>query len=152
MHDIHPLSIDLRHAARQSVERSFELDDAFFAGLDQDEIQGGHVKGTLRVEPLSADAFGVRITATAELRVVCDRCLDELIYDVDIDEQMQLRYGNPDDYVPAADDDADVRIIPETDLTADLSWDLYEFLELALPLQRTHDEGDCNPDMLRLLS
>ena len=30
----------------------------------------------------------------------------------------------------------------------DLSWQLYEIIETALPMQRVHAEGECNKDMV----
>ena len=42
----------------------------------------------------------------------------------------------------------DIKFIPKNTNMYDASWDVYEIVELSLPIQRTHQVGECNEDML----
>ena len=48
--------------------------------------------------------------------------------------------------------DADLTVIPYSQLNYDMAWDIYELILLNLPLRRIHSEGECNADMLSRFS
>lgn len=142
--------IDLRNAQNAPIGLQQTLGDAFFAALDQEEIHGGEIQVEVQVKPSAGDSFRVSVKAQGEVRVICDRCLEELTLPVDTTAEMTLRYESEDDYEDNTD--YDVTVIPFTANTYDLSWDIYEFIELSLPLQRTHAEGQCNDEMTRYIN
>ncbi len=75
----------------------------------------------------------------------CDRCLDDLVYDVDLSDSV-LVYGG--DGEPANDE---AKMLPSRSYVYDLSWDVYESVVLSLPLQRVHAEAECNSAMMKYL-
>ena len=140
--------IDLRKAVVAPIDLQQTLGDSFFAALDQSEIHGGEVEVQISVRATAGESFLVKIKAQGEVRVTCDRCLEELTLPVSTEEKMTLRYGDEAD---AQDESYDVIVIPFTATTYDLSWDIYEFIELALPLQRVHEDGQCNDEMTQYI-
>lgn len=142
------ITIDLRKAADAPIDLQQTLGDSYFTALDQDEILGGEVEVSIHVKAAAAESF--RITAKVEgtVKVICDRCLDEVTLPVQAEQQMTLRYG---DQTEEQDDAYDVTVIPFTANTYDMSWDIYEFIELALPLQRSHPDGECNEDITQFI-
>ena len=77
--------------------------------------------------------------------MTCDRCLDDLVLPVAVEETRILK----DD--PAAREATDERITLLDGGHYDAAWELYELIELSLPLQRVHDVNDCDPDVVSRL-
>ena len=77
------------------------------------------------------------ITIDAECRingtvtVPCDRCLEDL--------ELEVGTGFEESYVNDGDD-------------LDFSQDVYDFVCVALPMQRVHEEGECNQETIKYLS
>lgn len=142
------ITIDLRNLENAPIDLQLTLGDSYFAALDQDEILGGEVRVAVSAKAVAGDSFLFRISVAGKVRVLCDRCLEEVTLPVETTEQMALRYGAETD---AADESYDVTVIPFSANTYDLSWDIYEFIALALPIQRTHADGECPEDMTQYL-
>ena len=68
---------------------------------------------------------------SGSLTVPCDRCLEPL--------EIEIETSFSESYVP--DDD-----------TLDFNQDVYDYACTALPLQRVHAEGRCNPETIKFLS
>jgi uncharacterized protein len=82
-------------------------------------------------------------------KVLCDRCLDPLVYPVDGHERLIIKFGDE-----SYEETDEVVVLPATEHRLDLSQYIYEYLHLLLPIQRVHGtdaEGNslCDPDMLR---
>ena len=45
----------------------------------------------------------------------------------------------------------DLIIVPEDDESFDISWFLYEFIQLNIPIKHVHAPGKCNPAMIKML-
>lgn len=142
------ITIDLRKATDAPLDLQQTLGTTFFAALDQDEILGGEVRVEIKVKATAGDSFNVSINAEGVVSVACDRCLEEVSIPVCTEAQMVLRYG---DTTNDADGSADVTVIPFTATTYDLSWDIYEFICIALPLQRVHKDGECNEEITQYI-
>lgn len=142
------ITIDLRNLANAPIDLQLTLGDSYFAALDQDEILGGEVHVAVSAKAMAGDSFLVSVKAEGEVRVACDRCLEEVTLPIETTEQMVLRYGDESD---AADEAYDVTVIPFSANTYNLSWDIYEFIALALPIQRTHADGECPEEMTQYI-
>lgn len=138
-------TVKLRDVAK-SPSLSFHLDDAFFQELDQEEITGGDVEVALTVKPGAGDVFHFNYTMKGTARVLCDRCLEEVSLPVDFSDSVQIAHGDPED------DNGDAIIIPFSQLTYDVAWDMYELISVHFPLQHVHPDGECNPDMISRFS
>ncbi len=132
------------YAVKQSVyECEYELDNDFFKSLDQQEILGGNVHAQVQLNALRG-RFLLRLHVEGEVRVLCDRCLDEMLQHVKGEEELPVELTND-----TADADI-VQVDPETGML-DLSWLLYELTEISLPIVCRHQSGECNPQMEELL-
>ena len=63
--------------------------------------------------------------------VPCDRCLEAL--------EITIETGFSETYAPESDE-------------LDFNQDVYDYVCTALPLQRVHEEGECNPETIKFLS
>ena len=124
--------LQLRELPQGKHHYSFRLDDAYFQGIEKSEITGGEVNIDADLTLRESD-YSLHLKAQGEVRLICDRCLGEMSYAVDVE----------DDILPADDD--------EPSETLDLKWSAYEMITINLPLVHSHPEGACMQDMQQLL-
>ena len=136
------LNINLAQAAQAASSLHIELTDRFFADLEQEEIGGGVVHAEILVKASACSLFNVYVKVQGHVTVACDRCLDPLTLEVQAEDVVRVKDADPDDA-----DDPELHYLKANDPCYDLSWDLYEIIETALPLQRVHPEDECNQDM-----
>lgn len=107
---------------------------------------GGNFEVSLKVHETAGDWFEIAVAVTGEAVVMCDRCLDDLQLPVKVEDVVKVYAGTEEQ------NDPDVNVLLGVGYKYDLSWDVYELIELSLPLQRVHDMDSCNPDMLDRLA
>lgn len=135
--------INLRSLRDGEHAFSYDLDDDYFAEIGA-EITAGDV--SVEVTCIKrADIFKLHIALEGYVVVACDRCLDDVEVDVETERDLVVKYG-----AEYCDDDDEILIIPERDGVLDLRWMLYEEIALSLPLQRNHEEGECNSSMMQI--
>lgn len=139
MPSIEPLKIDFKsiQADKKSIE--CHLDASFFEALEQDEIVGGEVYIQLSIRRSSGDVFLLSLEAKGEVEVECDRCLGVLKLPVDLFDELKVKEEETDDFI----------VLPyEVSGIYDLSWLVYETIEINLPMQRVHADGECDEKMI----
>lgn len=124
-------------------EFAYRLDDAYFANIGG-EITSGEVEA--KVECVRhAEVYQLTISLDGYVVTACDRCLDEVELDVVTERNLVVKLGA--EYQEESDE---IIIIPEREGVFDLQWLLYEDIILDLPLQRMHEDDDCNSSMMAL--
>lgn len=124
----------------------FEINDGFFAEREYSEIQQGKVVVSLdidRQETLMVLHFGIEGT----VRVACDRCADEFDLPIRDEREFFLKLGTEN-----AQESDDVEVVPAEQADYDISSLVYEFIILAVPIHRVHPEGQCNPEVMAMLT
>ena len=111
---------------------SYHLCSAYLAAQEKSEITGGEVDVEAELTLRESD-FDLHLKAKGDVKLTCDRCLGEMSYAVDVE----------DDILPDESDE-------QTD-TLDLRWLAYEMITINLPLVHSHPEGACMQDMQKLL-
>lgn len=137
------LNINLAHADEAAKRLDIELTDSFFANLEQEEISGGDLHAVIHLKASAPDIFTIQIHVEGKVTVACDRCLEPLSIPVDASDTIKVKDAAPDE-----SDDPELRYLEARQSSYDLSWDVYEIVETALPMQRVHPEGECNEDMV----
>lgn len=120
----------------------FEVDDAFFATFENSYVQGGDLKVELDLDKrpdLAIAAFQVE----GEVKVNCDRCLQQFERSVEGDFLLHIKTGLPD-----PDQDEVLFIDPETS-SINFATYIYECISLLLPIAIVHEDiKDCDQEML----
>ncbi|MBQ2025514.1 MAG: DUF177 domain-containing protein [Paludibacteraceae bacterium] len=137
---LNPLKLSLRQLENTVTEFSYQLDDAFYQGLEQTEIKGGLVQAKVVIKKV-ADAYDVTLTQQGYIVVECQRCLDDMSWQVDVTDHLVVKFGT--DLTEQTDE---LVVIGEQELF-DIGWYLFEFAALTIPICPTHEEGECNPEM-----
>ena len=140
--------IPLNGLAAGMTEFSWQAGKEFFDSFENSEILDAHLDADVRVEK-SGRYIGVDCDVRGEVTVECDRCLDELDMPVDVEIRLSVKYGSEESSEDPQQGEREVIFIPETDAEMDMSQIIYDYVCLSLPMQRMHDEGECDPEVMK---
>lgn len=121
-------------------EYEFALDKTFFDNMECEGIHGSTLKAHVMVT-YKHDLYDIKMDVQGQLILTCDRCLDELPWDVDAHYEVTVKYG--DDY----NEDDDQLTIPYEDATLNIAYMLKDTAVLAIPMKHVHPMGKCNRAM-----
>ena len=127
---------------------SWQAGKEFFDSFDNTEILDAHLDTDVVVEK-SGRYIGIDCDVRGHVVVECDRCLDELEMPVDVEIRLSVKYGDEEPSEEAHPGEREVIFVPETDAELDLSQIIYDYVCLSLPMQRTHELEDCNPEAIK---
>jgi uncharacterized metal-binding protein YceD (DUF177 family) len=83
--------------------------------------------------------------------VECDRCLEDLEIPVDLDVLLSVKFGESESADENQDGEREVIFLPVDNTELDMEQIVYDYVCLSLPLQRVHEDGECNPDAMKYL-
>ena len=127
---------------------SWQIGKEFFDVFENSEILDAQIVADVRAEK-SGRYVGVDCDVRGRVTVECDRCLAELDMPVDVEVRLSVKYGDEESAEEPQPGEREVIFVPETDAELDLSQVIYDYVCLALPMQRTHDEGECDPEVMK---
>ena len=104
----------------------------FFEAFENEEILAADLQIRILVEK-SGRYIGVDCDIEGSVTVECDRC-----------EEVESELGH--------DGEREVIFMSEDDAELDMSQIIYDYACLALPMQRVHREGECNPSAMKYFS
>lgn len=136
--------IDLRDLKEGLTEMSFPLDDGFFGRLDGASLKKGKLRCDLSV-CRTGTFFELKFHIEGVVVVPCDLCLDDMEQPIVADQAIACKLGDED----RSDDDPIV--VARENGMLDISWLVYEFVNLAVPIRHVHAPGKCNAAMMSLL-
>lgn len=126
-------------------EFEYHLDNDFFGMIGEEEIQKGDIKCKVTVAKTSKQSE-LNFELEGKVVVECDRCLEEMDQPIKTTGHLIVRFGKE-----FKDDGDDIVIIPEEQGFINISWFLYEFITLAIPIKHVHPYGLCNKNMSKKL-
>ena len=126
-------------------EFEYHLDNDFFGMIGEEEIQKGDIKCKVTVAKTSKQSE-LNFELEGKVVVECDRCLEEMDQPIKTTGHLIVRFGKE-----FKDDGDDIVIIPEEQGFINISWFLYEFVTLAIPIKHVHPYGLCNKNMSKKL-
>ena len=128
----------------------FEINKEFFDLFEESEVKEGALVAITEVEKRSSH-IDLVIKITGNVRICCDRCLEMFDQPVGCENRFLVKFGKVRD-----DSDPDILTVPADEHELDMQQYFYEFIHLALPIQRVHPEdkdgkSTCEPVMLEKL-
>lgn len=138
-------SIQLKTMEIGTSEVEYQLNNEFFEAIGEEAIQKGNVTAKVRIVK-SAKQSELFFELEGRVVVLCDRCLEEMYQPIKADGHLIVRMGKE-----FKDDGDDVVVVPEEQGEINVSWFLYEFVELAIPIKHVHPFGQCNSGMANKL-
>ncbi len=155
MSELETYQIDLKGLKEDMNVLEYDLDDNYFAALDGSELEHGalHVSVSIRK---TAGLFELLFHIEGTVTVICDLCLDDMQQPVDTENRLMVKLTT--DNRPRTTDNGDratendeLITVSEDDGVLDLSWFIYEFIMLAIPIKHVHAPGKCNRAMTEKL-
>jgi Predicted metal-binding, possibly nucleic acid-binding protein len=129
---------------------NFEINKEFFDQFEESEIKEGSLTAVVEANKLTTHIdLSVRIEGS--VNVSCDRCLELFRQPLSCENRLLVKFGHVSD-----DSDPDIITLPADENEFDLRQYFYEYIFLALPIQRVHpvdEDGKsaCDPEMLKKL-
>lgn len=139
-------SIQLKTMEVGKSEIEYHLGNEFFEAIDEEAIQKGNVTAKVSITKTLKQSE-LHFELEGKVVVLCDRCLEEMDQSIKTSGHLIVRMGKE-----FKDDGDDVVIIPEEQGIINVSWFLYEFIELAIPIKHVHPFGRCNSGMASKLN
>ena len=138
------LKIDLKELNEGLTKLDFNLGDAWFDSLDEEEIKRGDIRVSIDVRR-TENYFELDIHTKGTVIIPCDLCLDDMEQPIETDDRLVVKFG--EEY----SEDDDLITVDEREAVLDVSWFIYEFIALNIPAKHVHTPGKCNAAMIKLL-
>ena len=128
----------------------FEIDKEFFEQLEESEVKEGKLRVKIEADK-SSTHIDLSIGIEGIVNISCDRCLGTFPLPVSCVNRLLVKFGKIHD-----ESDPDIITIPADEHDLDLGQYFYEYIFLALPIQRVHPDdkngnSTCDPEMLMKL-
>ena len=143
--DLETLKIDLKGLEEGANYLEFDLDDTYFKAVDAPEVSQGSVHVSLDILRTRNDFFTLDFHETGTVMVPCDICLDPMEQSIETTQRLEVNFGTENS------EEGDLVTVAEDEGILDVTWYLYEFIALAIPIKHVHAPGKCNPAMVRAL-
>ena len=128
----------------------FEINNEFFEKFEESEVKEGTLIALIETDKRSTH-IDLAIRIKGLVHISCDRCLGEFRQPVSCENRLLVKFGKVHD-----ESDPDLITIPADENELDLNQYFYEYILLALPIQRVHPDdrkgnSTCDPEMLKKL-
>ena len=141
-------SIPLNGLAAGETRFSWHAGKEFFDSFENTEILDADIDIDVRVEK-SGRYLGVDCEIEGEVTVECDRCLEDLVMPIDTNIALSVKYGNEENQEEHQEGEREIVFIPQDCADLDLSQIIYDYVCLSIPMQRVHEDGECNPEAMK---
>lgn len=126
-----------------------EVNNDFFTHFEYSLIKQGRIDVLLIVEKQSESFLIFQFHFEGEIKLTCDRCLDEFDYPINMDERLIVKLEGK----PTETDNDEIIFLSVDTYELDVSPFIYEYLSIALPLKSSCDEieKECNSEMISIM-
>lgn len=144
MFSLETFKVDLNKVKDEELFLTYDLDDNYFKAIDGSEVKSGAVHVSVSVRK-SAGLYELQFHCEGTVNVPCDVCLDMMEQPVCTDDRLLARLG--EEY----NEEDDLITVERDEGILDISWFIYEFIALGVPVRHVHESGKCNSEMLEVL-
>ena len=144
MCSIEQFRIDLKALSQGVSTYQYRLNDEYFKAIDAPDVERGELSCCLSVDR-TEDFFELNFHTEGVIHIPCDICLDDMDQSIETDNRLVVKFG--EDY----SEDDDLVTVAENEGILDVSWFIYEFIALNIPIKHVHAPGKCNPAMIEML-
>lgn len=133
----------------------WDLGKEFFASFGNSEILDATIGVDVKLEK-SGDYLGLDVDLDGTVTVPCDRCLAPLELEVRDTFYLSVKFGSGElsdgEAQPVGEGGTrEIVWLPEDAEGIDIRQDVYDYTYLNLPCRKVHDEGYCDPEVVRYL-
>ncbi len=127
-------------------EYDFSIDRTFFECFPESPIKDGKVAVHFIFDK-RPDMYTMTFQIEGKVKTSCDRCLEEFDFPIEADEMLLVKFDEKEW------EDAEIIYVLKDTPRLNVARYIYEFINLAVPITKTHDDADeeCDPEMLKYL-
>ena len=137
--------IDLKALPQGVSNLELKIGNDFFEMIQAPDVQRGELVSNLSISR-TEDFFELNFHTKGVVHIPCDICLDDMDQDIETKDRLVVKFG--EDY----SEDDDLVTVAENEGILDVSWFIYEFIVLNIPIKHVHAPGKCNPAMIEMLN
>lgn len=145
MNQLRDYDINIVGLDNKRYEYDFTSDQAFFAAMEQELIEKGHLQTHLILEK-SETMIRLDFHIVGSVAQVCDRSLDDYDEPVDTQQTMLLKFGDHNEELSD-----EIELIERNTAIINVARYIFEFVSLSLPMKRLHprfrDENEDDNDL-----
>lgn len=138
--------IDAQTVQQIDFEFDLQVGMELFEAMEMTEISAVDFKLSVSGHKEASNRSVIELTGTGTVVTPCDRCLDDVTLEVEVEAEMTVLFGDE----AKAFDGEQVTLQRGDELN--IAQFVYDSIMLALPMIRAHKEGECNPDMIARIS
>ena len=138
-------SIPVKGMAAGKHRFSFDIGGEFFREYENSEVIEAGLSAELDVVK-SSTLMNIDGVITGNVGVECDRCLEEVFLPIEAEFNLIVKFAKDID-----EEGDEIMVIDPSEGELYLSQLFYDTVILSLPIQRVHDEGYCDPEMVKKL-
>jgi uncharacterized metal-binding protein YceD (DUF177 family) len=127
---LQPFIVKLHGLGSGTTEFDRQIGKEFFESFGNPDVLDASLEVCCDIVKHGA-TVDVECSIEGSVTVPCDRCLEPL--------EISVETGFSETYAPEGDE-------------LDFNQDVYDYACTALPLQRVHEDGECNPETIKFLS
>ncbi|MFO8054906.1 MAG: DUF177 domain-containing protein [Bacteroidales bacterium] len=123
----------------------FDINKTFFEGFEHSLLEEGQVTVHMELDR-QKHMLVFRFEIKGSINLACDRCLER--YNQHI-EGRQVFIAKFSDFDQSDSDNEEVTILPEDAHEYDVSHQIYEYINLLLPIKHVHEhQSECKQEMI----
>lgn len=143
-------TINLEGLKQGAASLEWPVSLEFFKSFGNEDLLDANVIAKVEARKVGARIL-VDLALDGEVTVVCDRCLEDLVLNISADAALAVRFGVSDSEEIEEEEGREVVLLEPGETELDLSQTIYDYVNLAIPIQRVHPEGECDPEMVSRL-
>jgi len=124
----------------------FELEESFFKDLGDDTIFQPQLKVEIDLSK-SDTLLTLACNIKGILHKACDRCLENVELPIDISKVLHVKITGDD----SVSNEDEVVSLGSTEHQLNVAQHLFDFVSLAVPMRVVHDDGECDPEVIKIL-
>jgi len=122
----------------------FTENEEFFDSYNYDYVENVKFTATVNLHKMSTMMI-LDLILTGHYTAQCDRCGDDLIQDFEIEDRLFFKFGEGES------DDETIVFLDESQYEINFANYIYEYFVTSVSLSHVHQDGDCNPEVLKTM-
>lgn len=136
------------------TEFSWHCGEEFFESFGNQDILDADLVAKAAVKKAGI-CIEVDCSISGTVMTLCDRCADELTLPIETEAHLDVKFGEEperEEVTVSEEGEREDVYLSEGSAGLDMGQVIYDYAILSLPMQREHEEGECNPLSLRYMS
>lgn len=146
MKNLRDYNIAFKGLANGTHSFTYAIDKSFFSQIEDSLIEDGELTAEV-VMTKSEQMLKLKFYISGTVKTTCDICLGEVNYFIDdCEEDIIVKFGETTEEI----DETLFQLAHEENEISVAQW-IYEFICTSLPVRITHEDGECDQNMLKEL-